>query len=316
MEEENCIFVLDQLAQLKADLGTTVFPMFYDEPTLHPSFKRIMKHMLKRKLIFDNWWFSTNGYGLCRMSDKDWGELAEAGFDYIRLTFHGVGNIHDELAGREGAYEDLVSTIHRAEKHNINWLASMMLNSANQQMYEETRDTVMSLGTPCTEFGWMLPHSQGRVHEAGNRVKIHQISRLLKGKNGWVTEGEFTERVLSNPELGQKQARDNNCGIIYFDVDEDLNVFYGGGCDGDPFNFIKSQVHLGNLRKTDFKSCYENYLNHPPEPVKLLDNVTWAELAGKYGSSDSDHVFHYTDIVGLRWSERYLREFFGGETSN
>jgi MoaA/NifB/PqqE/SkfB family radical SAM enzyme len=49
------------------------------------------------------------------MSDEDWKELAEAGFDYIRLTFHGVGGMHDELAGRKGAYEDLVETIRRAE---------------------------------------------------------------------------------------------------------------------------------------------------------------------------------------------------------
>jgi MoaA/NifB/PqqE/SkfB family radical SAM enzyme len=115
METEKCLFVLNQLSELKTELGTTVFPMFFDEPTLHPSFKQIMKHQLKKGLVFDQWWFSTNGYGLARMSDEDWKELAEAGFDYIRLTFHGVGGMHDELAGRKGAYEDLVETIRRAE---------------------------------------------------------------------------------------------------------------------------------------------------------------------------------------------------------
>jgi len=310
MKKEDCYSVIDQLAELKSELETIVFPMFYDEPTFHPAFKQIMKYQLKKELIFDDWWFSTNGYGLSRMSDEDWRELAEAGFDYIRLTFHGVGDAHDKLVGRKGAYEDLVSTIQKAEEHNINWLAGMMLNSRNQSMYEETRDTVTGLGTPCTDFGWMLPQSQGRVLHGNSRVKVHRISRLLSGKSGWVTEAEFTERVLSNPDLGQKQARDNNCGIIYFDVDEELNVFYGGGCDGDPFNSIKSKVYLGNLRKTDIRSCYEKYLNHPPEPVKLLDKVTWAELAERYGSSDNEHVFHYTDIVGLIWSEKYLREFY------
>ena len=130
MDTEKCILVLDQLSDLKSELGTIVFPMYLDEPTLHPSFKEIMKHQLKKGLIYEDWWFSTNGYGLARMSDNDWTELAEAGFDYIRLTFHGIGKVHDELVDRDGAYEDQVTTIRRAEQHKVNWLAGMMLNSS------------------------------------------------------------------------------------------------------------------------------------------------------------------------------------------
>ena len=74
METDKCIRVLDQLADLKAELSTIVFPMYFDEPTLHPSFKQIMKHQLKLGLIYDDWWFSTNGYGLARMSDGDWND--------------------------------------------------------------------------------------------------------------------------------------------------------------------------------------------------------------------------------------------------
>jgi len=84
METEKCIDILDQVADLKAELNTIVFPMFYDEPTLHPSFKQIMEHFLAKGLAYDDWWFSTNGYGLARMSDEDWHDLAEAGFDFMR----------------------------------------------------------------------------------------------------------------------------------------------------------------------------------------------------------------------------------------
>jgi hypothetical protein len=51
METEKCINVLDQLANLKPELNTIVFPMFYDEPTLHPSFRKIMKHFLAKGLF-------------------------------------------------------------------------------------------------------------------------------------------------------------------------------------------------------------------------------------------------------------------------
>lgn len=313
METDDCLFVLDELAELKARLGTVVFPMFFDEPTIHPSFKQIMKHQLSKGLIYDDWWFSTNGYGLARMSDADWKELADSGFDYIRLAFHGTGEKHDDLVGRRGAYEDLLTTIHKAEKHNVSWLAGMYLNSENQTTYEETRDAVSSLGTPCTEFGWMLPQSQGRVLEKDNRVTSNQISRLLIDKHGWVSESEFTEKILTNADFGQRTARDTKCGIVYLDIDEDLNVFFGGGCDGDPFGFMKDRMLLGNLRKQDIHACYQKYLNNPPEPLGVLNELTWRELALKYGNQSNDQVFYYLDLIGRKWSEAYLRDFYSGE---
>ena len=55
-------------------------------------------------------------------------------------------------------------------------------------------------------------------------------------------------------------------------------------------------------------ACYERYLNEPPEPVILLNEVTWGELAEKYGNPDNDQVFHFTDITERKWAESYLRE--------
>jgi hypothetical protein len=311
MPEEKALWILDQLAELKKRAGAVVFPMFYDEPTLHPGFRKIMKHQLEIGLIYDEWWFSTNGYGLARMPDSDWKELAEAGFDSIRLTFHGTGVSHDRLVRRTGAYEDLVKTIRKAEEHNVSWLAGMMLSAENQSMYEKTRDAVENLGTPCVDFGWMLPHSQGRALLGGNRVRAGQISRLLGGNQGWVTESEFVARILSDPEMGARSARSNDCGMVYLDIDDGLNVYYGGGCDGDPFGFMKKQVLLGNLERMSACACYDKYLNHPPEPVSILEGITWAELARKYGNTDNDEVFHFTSLIGSKWSEQYLREFYG-----
>jgi len=50
MDTEKCILVLDQLSDLKSELGTIVFPMYFDEPTLHPSFKQIMEYQLEKNL--------------------------------------------------------------------------------------------------------------------------------------------------------------------------------------------------------------------------------------------------------------------------
>lgn len=310
METEKCILVLDQLAELKAELGTIVFPMYYDEPTLHPSFKQIMKYQLNKDLIYEEWWFSTNGYGLARMSDNDWIELAEAGLKNIRLTFHGIGEMHDKLVDRDGAYDDLVTTISKAEQYKVSWLAGMMLNSSNQAMYEETKKTVTALGEPCCEFGWMIPHIQGRSAQGTDQVKAGLISRLLKENKYWYAEGDFVRQVLSDPDLSARTARDNRCGIVYLDVDEDLNVFFGGGCDGDPFCFVKDMVFLGNLEKTTMSSCYHKYLNEPPEPVRLLEQVTWGDLAAKFGNQENDGVFFHSSLPGRKWPAEYLRAHY------
>ncbi|MCK5117662.1 MAG: hypothetical protein KAR44_13785 [Candidatus Aegiribacteria sp.] len=109
-------------------------------------------------------------------------------------------------------------------------------------------------------------------------------------------------------ELSSRKALNQLCGIVYLNIDEDLNVFYGGGCDGDPFQVDKNQVLLGNMNDCGIHSSYEKYLNDPPKPVTLLSEVTWGELAEKYGNPDNDEVFHITDLTGRKWSESYLRD--------
>ncbi|MCK5133561.1 MAG: radical SAM protein [Candidatus Sabulitectum sp.] len=102
MDEKDVLNVLDHLTELKEKTGVVTFPLFYDEPTLHPGFLNIMKYQLEKGLIFDEWWFPTNGFGLARMSDDGWAALADMGFEGIRLTFHGIGKEHDRLAGWQG----------------------------------------------------------------------------------------------------------------------------------------------------------------------------------------------------------------------
>jgi MoaA/NifB/PqqE/SkfB family radical SAM enzyme len=97
------------------------------------------------------------------MSDTDREELAETGFDSVRLTFHGTGKMHDDLVSREGAYDDLAETIRRAEQNKVSWLSGMVLNSRNQAVCKKTREAVTALGTPCTELGWMLRQVQWRA---------------------------------------------------------------------------------------------------------------------------------------------------------
>ncbi len=309
MDEKVVLKVLDNLAELREKTGIKVFPMFYDEPTLHPGFLNIIRHQLEMDLIYDQWWFSTNGFGLARMSDDGWTALADMGFSGIRLTFYGTGEEHDRFAGRNGAYDDLIMTIRRADEYGIDWFAGMVLNAENVSNYEETKAAIEGMGTPCTKFGWMLPQSGGRASDNENRVKIEQISHLVRDSKVWKTERDLIQEIFSSSELSSRKALNQLCGNVYLDIDEHLNVFYGGGCDGDPFYFDKSQVLLGNMNDENIFYSYEKYLNDPPKPVRVLSEVTWRELAEKYGNPDNDEVFHITDLPGRKWSEAYLKAY-------
>lgn len=312
MDGATVLRILDDLAALKRESGEVVFPLFYDEPTIHPDFVRIMGRQLDLGLIMDDWWFPTNGYGLARLPDEGWRELAEKGFEGIRLTFHGLGERHDRRVGRRGAYDDLVETIRRAEKFSVEWFAGMVLGSDNAAEYEETKAEVERLGSPCVEFGWMLPQSQGRAAGTGNRVRLNQIAHLLRAKSGWKTEADHVRAILSDETLGGRKALDPDCGTIWLDIIHDLTVTFGGGCDGDPYDGMKSLVTLGNLESGSIQERYRRYLENPPAPVRALSGVTLGELAERYGNPGSDFVYHISDLAGRIWASRYLRDAFPG----
>lgn len=170
------------------------------------------------------------------------------------------------------------------------------------------------MGTPCSEFGLMLPQSQGRAANSNNRVTMQHIGHLIKNSNVWKTEKSLILQISDSTDLSDRKALNHLCGIVYLDIDENLNVFYGGGCDGDPFHFAKDQVLLGNLKSESIHSCYEKYLNNPPKPVRLLSEITWGELAKKYGDPDNERVYHNhisIDAVNMRWYESSDRIIVG-----
>ncbi|MDM7991749.1 MAG: radical SAM protein [Candidatus Fermentibacter sp.] len=310
MEGSTVLRILDDLAALKRESGEVVLPMFYDEPTIHPEFVRIMGRQLDLGLIQDEGWFPTNGYGLARLQDEGWRELAEKGFEGIRLTFHGLGERHDRRVGRRGAYGDLVETVRRAERFGVEWFACMVLGSDNAAEYEETKAEVERLGSPSVKFGWMLPQSQGRAAGKGNRVKLEHIEHLLRANSGFRTESDHIRAILSDETLGGRKAFDPDCGMTALDIGHDLTVSFGGGCDGDPYEGLKSLVKLGNLESDSILECYRRYLENPPAPVRALSGVTWGELAGRYGDPGCDFVYHVTDLAGRIWASRYLRDAF------
>ena len=305
-------YALERARELQAQTGAAVFPQFYAEPTLHEDMVGILKRQLELGLAPDDFWFTTNGHGLTKLSAEHWKELAAVGFSGVRLTFHGMRHDHDRLVGRDGAYDDLVTTIRRCEEHGIEWLAGMMISPENAGQFAETRAIVESLGSPCVQFGWMIPNWQGRAANDEVRVTVDDLFLLPDRSPMWQAEGDLVKSILEDEELAEKPVFDPECGSLMLDVDPNLDVYLSGGCDGNPFDAIRSGVFLGKLRKEGFLPLIVHYLADLPEPVRLLARTTQGDLARKYGDPRGRQVFHMADLVGGKWASRLLEDAYGG----
>ena len=76
---------------------------------------------------------STNGWGIARSDtwEKDIDGLKEAGTRSVDLSFHGIGETHDWLVRRPGAYEDLLVTMRRMASRGIRILTQYFLDRRN-----------------------------------------------------------------------------------------------------------------------------------------------------------------------------------------
>jgi len=309
MDRKLIFDMLHSSAEHKRNTGCTIFPQFFQEPTVHPDFLEIIERQFELGLSFDNFWFPTNGYGLARMSDDGWERLAKTGLSWIRLTFHGTEHEHDLFVEREGAYSDLLTTAQKAEEFGIEWFAGIFINRENARNYHSIKKAVEAIGHPATEVGWMIPQWLGRAECDRTRPTMDQISGLPAEKPIWRSEESIVKSILSKGNLYETRAFDRFCGTVFLALDPEGRISFAGGCDGDPFMKLTDRMILGSFHENGGLAFYvDEYLNNPPEPVRLLSRVTWGELAQRYGDPSGQMVFNMRDLVVNRWGSLYLED--------
>ncbi len=320
---EQVYFVLEKLAEVKrypAEAHVTLYEtpiLFYDEPSIHPQFIEIIERATELGLIPENFFMATNGSGLARAPDEVWQRMKQAGANCLQLTVYGLEETHDRFAGRRGAFQDIVTTIQRAQEHGVKWYGGLVIHPGNLSEVAEATAYFGNLGGdfffPFT-FSW-----QGRGRKAP-RPRGKDLPRRPDGKpllgGDWVEEREGVRRILADPELASRPAVEPCTGLV-FQVDRDLRVFCGCGCDaGGLASAIperREDFFLGKLDQDGFLPMIDSYRQHPPRPIALLDGVTWGELAERHGDRENDEIYWLNDLPQHKWAAAYLQEKMGGE---
>lgn len=315
---QQVFFVLERLAQLQEDIPQVTF-FLYDEPTNHPQFIEIMEWAAQMGLIGDQFFLPTNGSILAKASDETWERLRKAGCDCLQLTVYGLEQTHDVFAGRRGAFQNIVATTRRAREHGIEWYAGIVLHPGSVRELEDTIACVKDLDPSGTSrVGWYPFLWQGRGKDA-SRVRAREYAQLpaevRERRPFLVEEREAIDRILDSRELSGRRASESMCPVLTFHVDRDLRVFCGGACDSGGIAAVvpelSGEFYMGMLSEKGFGSLLEAYRQRLPRSIRLLDEVTWGELAEKYGDRTNDEIYHLNDLPENKWAAAHLLEALG-----
>jgi len=316
MPLEQILFVLEKVAELK-DCFPTVGFFFLDEPTNHPHFVEIIERASELGLLGGECFISTNGSILSRAPDEVWVRLKKAGVQWLQLTLYGLERTHDEFARRQGAFRDVIITAKRATEYGIRWWLGVIFHRDNAHELAETTEYAKSLDPSGeADIGWYTFLWQGRGRSA-RRPRAKDYALLpdsLKGEC-WVEEREAVRKILASPDLSARRADESFCPYLGLEVDQDLWVFCGGACDSGGIARavpeLREEFALGHLGEEGFLPLLESYQHEPPRVIQLLSEVTWGELAERYGDETNDEIYHLTDLPLHKWAAQFLLEESG-----
>lgn len=315
---ERVFFVLERLAEIRQHIPQGGF-FLYDEPTAHPQFIDIVEKAAELGLICEGFFLPTNGSILAKSPEMVWQRLKSAGVDCLQLTVYGLEQTHDAFAGRRGAFQGVVTTIRRAMEYDIQWYAGVILHADDVDELEATISYLAGLDpSGQARVGWYPFSWQGRGRDA-KRVRAHEYARLPESlrqrKAAFFEEREAVDRILTIPELAQRSADTDLCEALVFQVDRDLKVFCGGACDsGGIIGAVPELAEaflLGELDQTGFLSLLAAYQQRPPRGIGLLREITWGELAERYGDRANNEMYWLDDLPSHKWAAAYLRENLG-----
>ncbi|MBN2054842.1 radical SAM protein [bacterium] len=310
MPVERIRLVLERAAELK-DSYPMVMVHYFDEPTLHPDFLSLMEYQAELGLLPEGYFLPTNGFGPARMNDAQWERLKAAGVSELQLTFYGIGAGHDAFAGRHGAYDDLVKTLVQARRHGLSCYSGIVLHCGNATDIAGIRQTIMDLAGNGLRVGWFICGWLGRGADDAIRPRQADLANRSGPAGHFMAESEHRRLILEDDALGGQPAVPGICDFLSLEVQPDLTVYYGGGCDHAPPPELLPFLRLGSLAEEGFAAMAARAAATPPEPFRLLGNITWRVLAERYGDPDNDRVYWQQDLVTNKWGNLFLREHLG-----
>ncbi|MCX7641645.1 MAG: radical SAM protein [Elusimicrobiales bacterium] len=161
------------------DDGAKTLVLTGGEPTLHPD---IIKIILKAKQLgYQKIQLQTNGRTLC--NENFLKQLINAGVNEISPAVHGhIASLHDKLTHSPGSFNQTITGIKNAKKHNIYVLTNTVITSLNYKYLPEIAKLLVYLKVDQFQFAFI--HIIGRGWENRSWIvpkKTDILPYLYKG---------------------------------------------------------------------------------------------------------------------------------------
>ncbi|HET7088744.1 MAG TPA: PqqD family peptide modification chaperone [Anaerolineae bacterium] len=167
--------ILDQIAEA----GTLCIRLSGGEPTAHPDFMLILEYAVQRGFVTS---VVTNGTLITPELAERLGRLA---LESVAVSFHGGSpDVHDRLAGRNGAFERSCHGVALLREHGVKVIPGMVVTRRNFDDVDNFArlSATWGLSQPILSIA-VYARTNGATDTLNDRLSLDQIRNLMS--RGW-----------------------------------------------------------------------------------------------------------------------------------
>lgn len=227
-----------KLIKMLAESGTKRICFTGGEPLLCPFIEDALK--MSHELHLNNVIFTSDGKKLQTLS------VPREHIDSLRISLHALGDKHDEIVQRKGAFEDIERSLDRLNKIGYNISINTVLTPDVYPMVDEI-------------VKWCIYHNIKRIY-LSNLLQSGLGEEFIK-ENGRITDEDFATLIKRlNSDYAQYGVK-----IIShpYEKNAECILMYGNGdMYVDPyFDSETHQKYIGNVFKEGPKKIFEDFAN-------------------------------------------------------
>jgi hypothetical protein len=307
--------VLEQAQEFCSRNDLLLCPIPMHEVLAHPEAAEALK--VFRRFAPDDPQYSfepiaTDGIALA--IHKQWKEILETakevGTRTFWFAFHGVGEVHDQMVNRIGAYDEVCLAVERVQSEGFRCGCNTFLNKANLTQFAELMETLQAMGME--EINWSIanyvPTKRGRDYEP-LRLEIQELQPLAAdlsataawGKEKWLdletrTEAAYYVKALEKASDSDQKWMYTEPNSIALVCRSNLDLHSGKAGTYGPLH--------GNLSLEKAGQVFEKAVERGSIPSEALyfstDNVPPVSKLAEWVGDPKGHKI-YLEAPSIRW---------------
>jgi len=186
--------IFSVMDDLKA-FGVPVLILSGGEPLLHPDIFDISR---RAKAMGFYTGLSTNG---ALIDERNIGEIASIGYDYVGISLDGIGATHDAFRGKEGCFEDSLHGVRLCKQKDIKVGFRFTMTMDNHAQLPELLDLADVEGVDKFYLSHLVYAGRGnknRMDDAQWEITRNAMEALFVRAWGYIERGEEKEFVTGN----------------------------------------------------------------------------------------------------------------------